>query len=455
MRQHICLLLFVFLSYGWAETQAQTGIKFKLTSSDPDVRLSNLVFSALVPDSVFGIVSYYNFITDSTGLFLHYSASIVRRNPSDTIFILFPRCDGFVGTNYYIPNYSLLFEDSIDICSPTVPQPIVDSKGVRGTVYAQDTVTNTTYTPQNAKVYLIRIDSTAYGPNKTFLRLYDSTQTDTGGHYKFENLPRASWYIKAALDTSSSIYSSFLPNYYNSSIGTWSSAYRFISYWHQIYSDIAGPSPYSNYGFELFSKLDRDIFLIQGSNLGGPGFIGGAVSQGANKNDGAAIKAATIMLTNLNKRPLRQALTDANGNYSFSNIPYGSYYIVADIWNRQPVYIPVTISAARPSATNVDMLVGRSAIVASVLPENQLQAISIYPNPVSSELKVSLDSHQSLSTQYQLFDLQGRMLKEGSLQLGAGVATSAIQMSELAKGIYALSFSTAKWQASYRIQKID
>lgn len=61
-------------------------------------------------------------------------------------------------------------------------------------------------------------------------------------------------------------------------------------------------------------------------------------------------------------------------------------------------------------------------------------AISIYPNPAKNNLKVSLLNKNLLNNGYQIIDINGRIISEGSIKNDV----SEINISDLSKGIYFL-----------------
>ena len=56
--------------------------------------------------------------------------------------------------------------------------------------------------------------------------------------------------------------------------------------------------------------------------------------------------------------------------------------------------------------------------------------VVVYPNPVSSTIQLNIDSYSTMS--YTLSDLNGRIVKSGSVQ------NRKIDMSEVSKGTYVL-----------------
>jgi hypothetical protein len=63
--------------------------------------------------------------------------------------------------------------------------------------------------------------------------------------------------------------------------------------------------------------------------------------------------------------------------------------------------------------------------------ENQLQGISIYPNPTTSKLRVAQFNQAAQNARFKIYNLQGALLAQGE-------DASEIDVSRLAIGMYVL-----------------
>ncbi|HMX40769.1 MAG TPA: carboxypeptidase-like regulatory domain-containing protein, partial [Saprospiraceae bacterium] len=169
----------------------------------------------------------------------------------------------------------------------------------------------------HARLYLIRYD-TAQGGTLTAV---DTTDTYSWNDWwalgAFKNVVPGYYLIKAALLPGSTGYADYLPTYYQSSL-LWSDGTTF---------EHSSMSPYNSYE-------QANIVLVKGQNPGGPGFVGGLVSEGANFSGGQSDRAegdplpgVSIVLTLPDGTPMGHATTDAQGQYSFPNLPWGTYVL--------------------------------------------------------------------------------------------------------------------------------
>jgi hypothetical protein len=318
------------------------------------------------------------------------------------------------------------------------------------------------YLYENTTLYVsagIGGDSAAQGANNLlaqfFLIQYDPAQggiltaVDTVDSYAwsgngisangvFQNVAPGQYLIKAALLPGSNGYAEYLPTYYQSAL-LWSDATTFTM------NTIA---PYESYGY-------AHIPLIQGQNPGGPGFIGGLVSEGANfqsagngpefSGPGDPLGGVSIVLTMLNGTPMAVAVSHTNGQYGFPNLPYGTYILTIDVPGLQPVSTTVTIGPAQPSHSGINFSVGQhSASVSTQNIENESLA-RIFPNPVADILTVEAP----LGAQISLCDAQGRVLRQWSAQS----PVEQVPMAALPAGIYFLNLRTATGMQVFKVAK--
>ncbi len=199
------------------------------------------------------------------------------------------------------------------------------------------------------------------------LTLLDSVEIDSG-FYSFNGLCGGTYYVKAALRPASSQFGNYLPTYYISNT-LWSSSNALV---------LSG------------SANNIDINLIQGTNLGGPGFIGGSILQGANRAEGDPVAGADVLLLDMQDQALAITKSDVDGIYSFDAVPNGDYKVMVDLLNYAPIPHLVSISDEDAFHDSEDFVVERGLIIpveplglSPVLTEAD---IHVYPNPVDDHL---------------------------------------------------------------------
>lgn len=242
------------------------------------------------------------------------------------------------------------------------------------------------------------------------LSLLDSVNIDSG-NYTFNNLCAGTYFVKAALRPSSSQFSFYLPTYHVQS-ALWGNATAVVSN-----GAISGV----------------DINMLVGANLGGPGFIGGLISQGANRAEGDPIVGADVVLMNQNDEVLTSVKTDAAGAYSFAGVPVGDYKILVDLINFDPFPHLVSITAEDASFSNKNFIVEGGIIRPEITIgiESMIEAASfeVYPNPASDHLIIEGENIASV----QVFNLLGEQI---STETGFSSSRIELSLSNLVAGQY-------------------
>lgn len=291
-------------------------------------------------------------------------------------------------------------------------------------------------------VYLIVEDTTGY------LTMIDSTFTlDSmgvcGAHYSFNNLPTGRpYFLKAALNTTDPDYADYLPTYYGDVLN-WSNA-----------TPVDLLNPASNY----------DIHLIAGNNPGGPGFIGGWVSQGAGlvapnpyvneiRAVGDPIEGVQINLTDANDNPVAYTYTNVDGEYQFTNLALGTYKVYAEVLSRNPVASNVTLTGANPSVNSVDIVVNSTSAVTGVNDLKDIHVEGIFPNPVSDNSTITISLKESAEMNIRVTDLSGRVLVNRNVELTAGTHQLPVSLKGLATGAYHVSLNNGTVNKVIRLMK--
>jgi hypothetical protein len=252
---------------------------------------------------------------------------------------------------------------------------------------------------QNQKIYLIRHDTTQQA-----LYAIDSTFTDIFGYYQFCNVTDTLVFLKAAPD--SLAYPHEMPTYANLTL-FWNNA---ITFYPLVQTPFA-----------------HNFATIFGSNPGGPGFIGGLITQGANKMSavGDPVPGLRIFLRNATTGAmLGYTDTDLNGYFSFPDIPLGDYEIVPDKPLVSTTNVPlVSLTAQVPVQDSLDFqlhrywleLVNTTVAMPSPLPGLSFTAS---PNPFDKSTYISLHLPADADVRLDVYDVVGKCvahLAAGSL----------------------------------------
>lgn len=265
-------------------------------------------------------------------------------------------------------------------------------------------------------VYLITFDSAS-----NMLTAIDSMPLDSGNYYFFGPLACGDYLIKAAATPASQYYNGYVPTYY-------------------------GNSPF--WGFAQNVSLSQpndqqwaEVTLIAANNPGGPGFIGGDVTQGANKFDpGDPLEGMQVMLFDMNGNAIKYMYTDANGDFGFGDLAYGSYQIYVELLGVETAPAYVTIGPEQPSVDDLNIYVSETLISTGITEFDFDAAISeVYPNPVGTDASISFSLEDQAMVNINILDLAGRTIISTKRAISAGDVQIRISVDGLTEGYYFLN----------------
>ncbi len=274
----------------------------------------------------------------------------------------------------------------------------------------------TMVTVSNATVYLVEFDNSVVNT----LTAADSVvlSPSDSGQYVFNNLVGGPYYVKAALNTTDPNFNSFVPTYYGNT-----------PQW--IY---ASPVPMAQLG------QTAPVVLIAGNNPGGPGFIGGSLSSGANKitNTDVELSDVAVMLFDVSDNSLVDFdYSNDNDEFAIGNLPYGTYRLHGEVLGLKTFNHLITLGPNQPTVDDVVIRVNES-ISTSVDEPLTYTSLLLYPNPAQdvATLQVQLERPTALSL--QAFDIQGRQVLSQQADYAAGEAIISVNTADLADGLYTL-----------------
>ena len=331
----------------------------------------------------------------------------------------------YVGDGYeaYAPGFTngvhticLTVIDSLNNCSDTECLTItVGSPNCYGYIGGQIYAGSNNQPLFSGVVYLITFDQ-----NTNQLTAVDSIVLDTSNSFFFGPLACGDYMVKAAAYSGSPYYANHIPTYY-------------------------GNSPF--WGFAQTISITQanqfvtaDVTLIAANNPGGPGFIGGDVTQGANKTDpGDPLSGMQVMLFDLSGNAIAYTYTDGNGEFGFADLAWGTYQVYVEALGVQTIPAVVTIGPNNPSVEDVHILASESLISTGIEEFDFDAAISeVYPNPVQGNAAVAFNLDQAVNVDISVVDLTGRTISTRSVSVSNGENTIRIDTEDLLNGYYFL-----------------
>ena len=257
------------------------------------------------------------------------------------------------------------------------------------------------------------------------LTLVQTVVPDSANYYIFSAVPSGFYRILAFPDPGTSASSLYLPTYYGDTY-LWENANAIMLGYPQ--------NPY-------------DIHLVAYDSIGGGvGSITGQIIAGGKT---VLLANQEVLLFNEQGIPVRWTFTNAQGYYSFGELPYGNYEVHPNMTGINTVPVYVQLSPGSPNAT-VNMTVHGNTVTG--IPSNPPASLltELYPNPVTGLLFYTLNAKEGNEIIIEILNASGIRAWVGKEVIFSGSQVHTIDVSQLARGIYFLRLINSQGKVSGR-----
>jgi hypothetical protein len=293
----------------------------------------------------------------------------------------------------------------IEVWTSVCPSAVLDFSG---------TVTDTLGNPVTTGT----VELYEYGLNAAGSMMVASTPVNNLGQYSFTNQPNGQYLVRAVPD--SAAYPNTATTYFESTY-----------YW--TYADVLGAI--------CDTTLQSDIQLVGIGNLAGTGYISGYLGDLGiirASGPGDAWAGEGIVLESWPAGELvAYVWTDAQGNYSFANVPFGTYRILVDHPGLPMLsYYVITLDATTPAVQWLDygaMPEGISTYASTGINTPEAKPLTLSPNPAGSEF-VIIDGVTDGAQDLLVIDAAGRTVL--STRVNANGGRVQLDVARLQPGAY-------------------
>lgn len=256
-------------------------------------------------------------------------------------------------------------------------------------------------------------------------------------YYQFDNVADGQYYVKVVATDPA-----YMPTYHFSSL-LWNEA--------QL---ITVPVNY----YVLY-----DVMLRTTQNRPGPGSISGNVKEGPQLSgalddrttDGLA--GITILLFDYTTgEAIMYAITDANGDYHFPSLAYGTYEVMIELPAHKHASYIVTLGPDASSHNDLNFIVLPNLDVqttTSILEIVQSENFILQPNPTKAGAQLRIKAAEQYRATLVLTDFSGKVLRTQNLELKPGWQQFEIQTEFLPAGIYFINLTDKNSVISTKLVK--
>lgn len=240
--------------------------------------------------------------------------------------------------------------------------------------------------------------------------------------YTFTNVTPGTYRVKAAILNAPAQSTGYVPTYHDSDL-LWNNA-SVINH-----TSLGSPNVY--------------ISMQKGTPTTGPGFVGGNVTQGANKGTANGIPDMPVYIVDMNDQLLSYSTTDGSGNFSFSNIPIGTYRIYPEQLGYTTTPATVIITNTNSSFNNIYFERSHTNKIITPIPVsiknvNSISGlVALYPNPASKEVSIKWDGNESANI--ILSDVTGKQIMTDITRANS---IKQLDISKLSKGLYLVTIES-------------
>ncbi|HQQ13010.1 MAG TPA: PKD domain-containing protein [Bacteroidales bacterium] len=233
------------------------------------------------------------------------------------------------------------------------------------------------------------------------------------GVYMFPFVPNGTFTI-LAMPVSANGY---LPTYYGNTI-----------FWEEALQVVPGQTsnPYN-------------ISLVQ-ANTGagvGNGTISGIINYGG--NGAMFVDKIIVYLTNASHQVIAYKHVDSNGNFAFTGLATGTYYLYPELAGVNSDYMQVNLTDLQPEMVYNMSFSGNNFLGTSEIPDSFFVR-EPYPNPANDQLNLDINRSDGGQIRVNILDISGRLIMKHTETLGAGINKLSLPVSQLEKGMYLVQF---------------
>jgi hypothetical protein len=290
-------------------------------------------------------------------------------------------------------------------------------------------INNPVNTGDTGVVFLYRINNNHVIP-------IDTTLITTYGYYTFSQVIQGEYLLKGGLTRNSQHYKEYFPTYFTSSI-------KWTVSDHLVLNDT--------------DRYEANIHLIPTTDvLSGPCSMSGYVMQTLKGQGFEKLANIEIIVYDAQMTPLIYSFSDLSGDFLFTDLPYGTYYLMVESTGKFPALLKVTLDENHPVLNNLILEVFNHA--PTFVNENEgharIESSQVFPNPATDKINLILRSSEPELIQVEIFSITGLKIFSETFQV-SGLRTLSIPVTPFSNDLYFLNLRSedGKWSQTQKFLK--
>jgi len=252
----------------------------------------------------------------------------------------------------------------------------------------------------------------------------DTTFFSNLGYFVFLEVPEGEYLLKAGLTKQSSHYLSYFPTYYSSNL-TWNSS--------------------NSVNLAESSIYEANIRLLPTNrSLSGAASVKGFVVQSYDEDGFRKLQGTEVLIFNDKLEPITFSLTDDNGAFSFSDLPYGTYYLSVELTGMFSAVQKITLDEVNPGIDNLVMEVmsHHPANIEDIQQQPGISISNVFPNPAEDHIRMIVRTTEPENFEIGIYSLTGIKILSFSYHF-FGIRSLEIPLGSLSKGTYILTIHSS------------
>ncbi|MPM84825.1 hypothetical protein SDC9_131901 [bioreactor metagenome] len=261
---------------------------------------------------------------------------------------------------------------------------------------------------------------------KDFRKALNSVLLNSNGTFEFTGLPYGEYTVLVIPDIN--LYKKYLPTFYINKLRF--KRADFVTLNEDIKDMTVQLRPYKRpYGN---GKIYGNIFF-ESTQLKDTIIAENRTGRMSIQADGKIADNLSVILYNSNDEPIDWTVTDIYGNYVFENIAFDSYRVVSETAGAE-AETNITLSNEN-AIINADLML-KSTEFNTDVNEIRTSGITVYPNPVTDHLTITLTEAQKV----HIYNAMGQEVMHKQLQEGS----NTLNTNMMEKGIYFIKAGSEK-----------